>query len=86
MKRFVVLAFCSALTLPAAAVAQDQPAADQPAAPVAMAKAEKPKKVCKSEADAIASRLGTKRVCKTQEEWDAIDARKAGGVKRDAGR
>lgn len=84
MKRLVVLAFCSALAVPAFAVAQDQPGADQ-AAPVAVAKAEKPKKICKSEADAIASRLGAKRVCKTQEEWDAISARKAGGAKRDAG-
>ncbi len=76
MKRFLVLAVCTALAVPAAALAQEQlPAADQ-AAVQQQAKAEKPKKICKSEADAIASRLGTKRVCRTQAEWDALEGRK----------
>ena len=78
MKRLVVLAFCSALAVPAFAAAQEQAPAAEAAAPVQQAKAEKPKKICKSEADAIASRLGTKRVCRTQAEWDALEGRKAG--------
>ena len=78
MKRFVVLAFCASLTVPAAALAQEQAPAEQAPA-VEQAKAEKPKKICKSEADAIASRLGTKRVCRTQAEWDAIEGRKSSG-------
>jgi hypothetical protein len=83
MNRFLVLAFCSALTVPAAALAEEQAPAAAPAAVQQEAKAEKPKKICKSEADAIASRLGTKRVCRTQAEWDALEGRK-GGAKSDA--
>jgi len=78
MKRLVLLAACAALAAPAFAIAQEQaPAPADAAAPAQQAKAEKPKKICKSEADAIASRLGTKRVCRTQAEWDALEGRKA---------
>ena len=78
MKRLVVLAACAALAAPAFAMAQEPQAPADTTAPVQQeAKAEKPKKICKSEADAIASRLGTKRVCRTQAEWDVIEGRKA---------
>jgi invasion protein IalB len=77
MKPFLALAICGALSVPALAVAQDQAAQPAPAAAEQPVKAEKPKKICKSEADAIASRLGTKKVCRTQAEWDVIEGRKS---------
>lgn len=86
--KLAVLALCGALAAPAFALAQEQAPAAADASAVAaqpqQAKAEKPKKVCKSEADAIASRLGTKRVCRTQDEWDVIEGRKGPAAKREA--
>jgi len=82
MKRLVVLAFAAALAVPAAVMAQEQAPATDTTAVQQEAKAEKPKKICKAEADAIASRLGTKRVCRTQAEWDALEGRKP--AKREA--
>jgi hypothetical protein len=80
MKTVALLALLGALTLPAAVAAQEQPAAAadqaQPAAATQTAKAEKPRKICKSDADAPATRLGTPKTCKTQEEWDRIEGRK----------
>jgi hypothetical protein len=80
MKSVALLALLGALTLPAAVVAQELPAAAadqaQPAAATETVKAKKPRKICKSDADAPATRLGTPKVCKTQDEWDRIEGRK----------
>ena len=57
-----------ALATPALA---DESAATTAAAP---AKPPKPKKICRDVEASSTSRVGTGRACRTQEEWDAIDA------------
>ena len=49
-------------------LAQDAPVAEQP----------KPKKICRTLAADTGSRLGSNKVCRTQEQWKKIDQASAG--------
>ena len=52
-----------------------------PPAPAQTAKPAKPKMICEREQE-IGSRLGAKRICRTQEEWDALRADARSNVER----
>ena len=84
MKPLVALALCGALALPAAAFAADPAPAAAPAvaAPVAnptVAKKDRP--VCKT-IEEKGSRLGGKRVCRSQAEWNEIAAQQRQEIER----
>ena len=73
MIRLAVLAACGAMILPAAALAQATPEAP-PVAPAPQPAKVTPKKdrlVCKTQEEK-GSRLGGKRVCRPQAEWDQM--------------
>ena len=75
MKRFVALAACAALAAPSLAFAADPAPAAGAAAPT-LAKADvnkKDRKVCKTIPEP-GSRLGGKRVCRSQAEWNELAA------------
>lgn len=59
-----------ALALLLSATAADKPEAGAPAVSAQTAKPEKPKRICKA-TKMTGSSIG-RRVCKTQEQWDAI--------------
>jgi hypothetical protein len=61
-----------------AATASEQSATEAPA------KKKKPKKICKSSSQDTGSRI-TKRVCKTQEEWEAGEDGQEVGIKSKGG-
>lgn len=60
-----VMLAIGAASLSTVAVSADGGTAQQPE------KKKKPKKICKSSTQDTGSRI-TKRICKTQEEWDAV--------------
>jgi hypothetical protein len=72
MKRLVILAVCGALAAPAMAFAADP--AVQPTKTSAEAKAEKKNRMVCKQQEEKGSRLGGKRICRTQAEWDEISA------------
>jgi len=77
MKRLVALALCGALAAPAVAFAADPaPAAPAAAAVPASTKAavdKKDRQVCKTIGEP-GSRLGGKRVCRSQAQWNELAA------------
>ena len=82
MKRLVALAFCGALAVPAMAFAAD-PAPAATATPVAsqatVAKKDRP--VCKT-IEEKGSRLGGKRVCRSQAQWNELAAQQRQEIER----
>lgn len=83
MMRLVILAACGAILVPAAASAAGQ-ATDQSAATTTAAAQPKPRKqrmVCKT-MEEKGSRLGGKRVCRTQGEWDDLAAQQKQEIER----
>ena len=61
------------LSAPTLADAQDAPKMEK-------VKKAKPKKICKNVAVETGSRMGIPKICKTQAEWDAEEARDADTV------
>ena len=88
MNRFAVLAACAALCAPAAAFAAGQQATEAPAA-TAVAPTTQPvqvkprgeRPVCKT-IEEKGSRLGGKRVCRTQAEWNELSAQQRHEIER----
>ncbi len=73
MNRLVALAVCGALAVPAMAFAAD-PAPAATATPAAAAQtSKKDRQVCKT-IEEKGSRLGGKRVCRSQAEWNELAA------------
>jgi hypothetical protein len=72
--KYTMLMSAAALVMSATFAAADPaPAAPtQPAAAPAAAQADGDKVVCRTEPPATGSRLGTRRTCRTQREWDDI--------------
>ena len=79
MKRLVALAVCGALAVPALAFAADPAPAAPAAATAATPKKDKP--VCKT-IEEKGSRLGGKRVCRSQAEWNEIAAQQRQEIER----
>ena len=81
MKRLVALAVCGALAAPALAFAAD-PAPAATATPVSTsATPKKDRQVCKT-IEEKGSRLGGKRVCRSQEEWNELAAQQRQEMER----
>jgi Flp pilus assembly protein CpaB len=86
MNRIIVLAACAALAAPAAALAagqQQAPAATQAVSTdkPAQVKPRKERMVCKTQEEK-GSRLGGKRICRTQAEWDDLAANQRQEIER----
>jgi hypothetical protein len=81
MKRLVAIAVCGTLAIPALAYAAD-PAPAATATPVAnQTTPKKDRKVCKT-IEEKGSRLGGKRVCRSQAEWNEIAAQQRQEIER----
>ncbi len=80
MKRLVALALCGALAAPAMAFAAD-PAPAATATPVVAKIAKPDRKVCKT-IEEKGSRLGGKRVCRSQAEWNELAAQQRQEIER----
>ena len=81
MKRLVVLAVCGALAVPAMAFAAD-PAPTATATPAAVQTTpKKERQVCKT-IEEKGSRLGGKRVCRSQAQWDELAAQQRQEIER----
>ena len=78
MKRLVILAACGALAAPALAFAADPAPA---AAPAAAQTPKKEKQVCKT-IEEKGSRLGGKRICRTQAQWNELAAQQRQEIER----
>jgi hypothetical protein len=83
MTKFVALAILFAVGASGSSLAADN--ASEMATPEAKpVKKDKPKKICRSNTQDTGSRI-TKRVCKTQEEWDAKEDGQEASVKSRGG-
>jgi len=80
MKSLVAIALCGALAVPALAFAAD-PAPATPGAAPAVEKNKKDRQVCKT-MEEKGSRLGGKRVCRSQAQWDEIAAQQRQEIER----
>lgn len=75
MKRLALIAICGAMAIPAAAFAQAAAPAQAQSIP------KKERQVCKT-MEEPGSRLGGKRVCRTQAQWDELAAQQKQEIER----